>query len=212
MPPVPTSAPLDEGELDILERFLAQAGGKILSLEMLDGFFGALIAGPELVLPSRYLPHVIGDADDPEAPGFASMEEAQAILSLLTRHWNDLAGTLATGGLWSLVVADEEADHPGHEWAFGFLLGIDLTRDAWLPWLNDDERAGPIVPIFMLAYEDHPDPTLRSPAISPELREDLLLRITAGLTVMHRDFREPAPTKPLPPRRGKAPRRKKRKR
>jgi yecA family protein len=33
-----------------------------MSLEMLDGFFTALVIGPELMLPSQYLPAVWGTA------------------------------------------------------------------------------------------------------------------------------------------------------
>ena len=52
---------LSEPELDRLEEFLWNCeSGEAMSLEELDGFFAALIAGPELVLPSEYLPEVLG--------------------------------------------------------------------------------------------------------------------------------------------------------
>ncbi len=203
MSQVPVNRPLSEAELGALDRFLSRAGGAIVSVEMLDGFFAALVVGPELVLPSRYLPHLIGDPEDPDRPGFASMAEAQTILSQLTRHWNALAGTLARDEYWTLVVADDDEALPGYHWANGFLLGVDLTRAAWQPYIRDDQRAGPLIPIFMLAYENHPDAELRSPPITPKKRDELLLLVVAGLGRMYQDFREvPRPRrgskKPVP--------------
>ncbi len=50
--------PLTNHELDRLEAFLKSCkGGKAMSLEELDGFFAALIAGPETVMPSEYYIH-----------------------------------------------------------------------------------------------------------------------------------------------------------
>jgi yecA family protein len=45
--------PLSDGEFDRLEDFLKSCkGGKAMNVEELDGFFAALIAGPENVMPS----------------------------------------------------------------------------------------------------------------------------------------------------------------
>jgi len=48
------SEPLTEAELDRLGDFLdCCKGGKAMNVEQLDGFFAALIAGPETVMPSK---------------------------------------------------------------------------------------------------------------------------------------------------------------
>jgi uncharacterized protein len=45
--------PLTDAELDRLGDFLKSCkGGKAMNIEQLDGFFAALIAGPEIVMPS----------------------------------------------------------------------------------------------------------------------------------------------------------------
>ena len=196
----PSSDGLSDAELDSLDRFLATAGGDITSVEMLDGFLAAVIVGPELVLPSRCLPVVLGDPDDESRPGFASLEEAQAILSLLMRHWNAIAGILAAGHPYMPIVAEEEADRPGHEWAVGFLRGVDLTLRSWRPLMNDEQRGGPFVPIFMLAHEDDPDPELCSPEITPDLREEILVLVAAGLQLMYREHRKAPPPASRTPR------------
>jgi Uncharacterised protein family (UPF0149) len=47
--------PLTDAELDRLGDFLKSCkGGRAMNVEQLDGFFAALIAGPETVMPSEY--------------------------------------------------------------------------------------------------------------------------------------------------------------
>ena len=68
--------PLTEVELDHLGEFLKNCkGGKAMNIEELDGFFAALIAGPETVAPSEYMPEVFG-SEAPEPRQFESLEEA----------------------------------------------------------------------------------------------------------------------------------------
>jgi len=52
---VTQNEPLTDTELDRLGDFLESCkGGSAMNLEELDGFFAALIAGPETVMPSEY--------------------------------------------------------------------------------------------------------------------------------------------------------------
>jgi yecA family protein len=54
-------APLTDAELDRLGDFLKSCkGGRAMNVEQLDGFFAALIAGPEVVMSSEYYPEVFG--------------------------------------------------------------------------------------------------------------------------------------------------------
>ena len=51
--------PLTDAELDRLGKFLKACNGdESMNMEELDGFFAALIAGPETVMPSEYYPEV----------------------------------------------------------------------------------------------------------------------------------------------------------
>jgi hypothetical protein len=53
--------PLTDAELDRLADFLKSCrGGEAMNLEELDGFFAALIAAPETVMPSEYYPEISG--------------------------------------------------------------------------------------------------------------------------------------------------------
>jgi hypothetical protein len=79
----PNPEPLTDAELDRLGDFLkSRKGGKAMNLEELDGFFAALIAGPEPVMPSEYNRELFGC----ESPEFSDLDEAKDILGLLMRH------------------------------------------------------------------------------------------------------------------------------
>ena len=53
--------PLTDAELDRLSDFLEGCkSGKAMNVEELDGFFAALIGGPETVMPTEYNREVFG--------------------------------------------------------------------------------------------------------------------------------------------------------
>ena len=160
-----------------------------MNLEQIDGFFTALICGPEVVMPGEYLPYVWGNEKSLDGV-FENLEEAQEILGLLNRHWDTIAKTLFEGGVYlPLMHEDENGLVTGNEWAKGFLHSIRLRRGSWNRLLDDEEHSGSLVPVLMLAHEHDPDPLLRPPPISQEKREDILTRLAAGVTLAYRYFR-----------------------
>jgi uncharacterized protein len=97
MRPFTQNEPLTDAELDHLGDFLKNCkGGRAMNVEVLDGFFAALIAGPEAVMPSEYYREVLG-GEIADTCVFASLDEANEIFGLVMRHWNDIAGTLFKG-------------------------------------------------------------------------------------------------------------------
>src|SRR6266699_3757788 len=114
--------PLTETELDRLEEYLKSCkGGKAMNIEELDGFFAALIAGPEVVMPSEYLTEVFG-GEMSDACEFDSIDEANNTLALLMRHWNDIAHTLGKDEVYvPLLLEGENGVSRGNNWAQGFL-------------------------------------------------------------------------------------------
>jgi uncharacterized protein len=64
-----TWQPLSEVELDALSELLSSFDTEgTMNLEELDGYFAALLAGPDNVLPSEYLPELWGDATVNKVP------------------------------------------------------------------------------------------------------------------------------------------------
>ncbi|HEY8708909.1 MAG TPA: UPF0149 family protein [Burkholderiaceae bacterium] len=180
---------LTEDELDQLTDFLDAVGPQAMSLESVDGFFAALICGPEMVMPSEYLPAVFG-----KDHVFANDAEAADILGLLMRHWNVIASallrTLDVPEVY-LPVLHEDRDGVAHgnDWSSGFMRGVGLRPVGWRELLDSDEYGGPLFPIMVLQHEHDPDPSLR-PTISAasEKREELIQMMIASLTVIYRHF------------------------
>ena len=190
MQPFARHNPLTDDEFARLDAFLDNTkNSRAMNLEQIDGFFTALVCGPEVVMPGEYLPYVWGNEQTQDGI-FENLEEAQEILGLLNRHWNTIAKTLYEGGVYlPLMHEDENGSVTGNEWAKGFLRGMGLRRGSWNQLLDDEDHAGSLVPVFLLAHEYDPDPKLRPPPISQEKREAILTRLAAGVTLAYRYFR-----------------------
>jgi uncharacterized protein len=188
---IPQNEPLTDAELERLGQFLKNCkSGKAMNLEELDGFFTALIAGPEIVTPSEYMSDVFG-RDTSQGGEFETIEEAQEILGLLMRHWNDIAGTLASGGAHlPLVAEDTNGFAQGNDWARGFIRGTRKRHEGWAELLADDDHGGCMIPALMLYHEHDEDPAMRPNPITPEQREKLIVRMAAGLVSAYRYFRQ----------------------
>lgn len=99
--------PLDDAELDRLGDFLKSCkGGKAMNIEQLDGFFAALIAGPDTVMPREYNREVFG-GEMSDTCEFSSFEETNEILGLMMRHWNTIAGTLFKGEVYVPLLLED---------------------------------------------------------------------------------------------------------
>ena len=149
--------PLTDAELDCLGKFLkACRGGKAMNLEELDGFFCALIAGPDTVIPSEYYPEVFG-GEMSDACEFESLDVANEILGLMMRHWNTIAATLLKEKPYMpLLLEDEDGVAHGNDWARGFMRGMDMRHDGWAKLLDNEEQGGCVIPMMAL-YHEHDD-------------------------------------------------------
>jgi uncharacterized protein len=183
--------PLTDAELDKLAGVLKQLGDKrTMNLEMIDGFFAALICGPEIVLPSECLPEIWGDERVNE-PKFETTQILQEFLSLIMRHWNAISHTLHSGDAFlPLLLNDENGVARANDWANGFMRGMEKRRDSWSSLMEDEEHGGSLIPILALAHEHHPDPEMRpyKEPISAEMRERLILGAAAGVMAIYDYF------------------------
>ncbi len=161
-----------------------------MNLEELDGFFAALIAGPELVPPSEYLPEVFG-GETSETCKFDSLDDANEVLGLMMRQWNTIAYALNRGDVHvPLLLEDENGVCAGNAWSRGFIRGTGMRREAWAELLNDEEQGGCMIPALMLYHEHDQDPELRPAPIGPEQREEIIVHMAAGVVRAYRYFRQ----------------------
>ena len=159
--------PLTDADYDRLADALNRFHGEgAMNLEQLDGFFAALICGPDRVHPSEYLPEIWGGSEMVDEEAFAGDVHLP------------------------LVLEDEHGITHANDWAQGFLRGMALRRADWGELLKDEDEGGWIIPIFARAHEHDPDPAMRpyQEPMSAERREDLIVRAAAGITAIYRYF------------------------
>ncbi len=182
---------LTEAELDRLAEFLSKSqSSQAMNLEELDGLFAALIAGPEVVQPSEYLPAVLG-GEMGKTGEFGGLEEANDILGLIMRHWNGIAATLGKGDVHlPILLEDNNCAYQGNDWSRGFMRGVDMRKEAWAEVFADDEQCGWMLPVLMLYHEHDEDPELRPEPIGVEKREEIIVKMAAGVVRAYRYFRE----------------------
>ena len=172
------SVPLTETEFARLAGFLGGIRNPdALTIEGLDGFFCALIAGPDLVLPSEYLPVVWG-GELPDENAFENEAEAQALIGLMMRHWNAIIAEYETEMVYlPRLDAPDERGVPGRRWAQGFMRGVQLRRHSWVP-LFTDENEGQLMSIALVAGEV--DPAFPQESLPAEKTERLESMMGAG--------------------------------
>jgi uncharacterized protein len=130
-----------------------------MNVEALDGFFAALIAGPEAVMPSEYYPEVFG-GQSRNACEFGSLDEANELLWLMMRHWHTIAGTVNKDEVYvPLLLEDEDGAAHGNDWARGFMRGMGMRHDGWAELVNDEKHGGPdpdddvLLPVWANIYD-----------------------------------------------------------
>lgn len=136
------TGPLEDWEMDELDRFLLERQPEadddemedegLLGMSELDGFFTAIVSGPEPIPPSRWLPAVWGSHE----PVWQSEDGFETIYQLMIRHYNDVVNSLMQPGFeFEPVFNENEVDGQRflvvNEWCFGYMRGVALAAEAW---------------------------------------------------------------------------------
>lgn len=142
------NAPLDDTELDALDRLLQQLpGDAVMNIEALDGYLTALAVGPWPAFPksAAWMPAVWGGDGDGAAP-FASEKQRKRVVLLLLRHLHAIDRTLREAPeRWEPVVSIAETEDAelvdAEDWCAGFLEAVALAAAAWAPLFEGDRLA-----------------------------------------------------------------------
>jgi uncharacterized protein len=135
--------PLTEAEIVQLEDFLMSDSvpEEAMDLSMMDGFITALASAPSLTMPSAMLRWIWDSEHGQDAPMFASNEEAESIITLILRHWNDINDTLSHApDEYQPLTLERAADGRTipilDSWCSGYYKGIAVDRAGWKPLLD----------------------------------------------------------------------------
>jgi uncharacterized protein len=152
MPMTSTSpaAPLSQQELDALEALLGSDAfhDDAMPLDALQGLFFALAAAPDPVLPSRWIPVALG-----EAPRYESEAQAQQVLELVMRYYNQCVRAAATDDFALLLYRREDGGEDLATWCAGYLEGVDAATPGWHEAGDPDEVDELLFPFVVLAGE-----------------------------------------------------------
>ena len=186
------NTPLSDAEYDKLESDLSRfKNERAMNLEMVDGFFAALICAPEITPPSIYLQEIWGGGEMSDDEIFDGTQELQSFMNLLMRHWNTVVKKFSDDDIFlPMLLEDADGHAKGNDWANGFERGMKLHMSDWSELLNDEDKGGSLVPILALAHEHDPDPEMRAykEPVSAERREKLIVGLAAGATNIYKYF------------------------
>jgi len=144
---LPPTGPID---LDALDDHLMSdhAPDDSMALSDLDGFLTGIVVGPELILPSEWLP-VIWGGDEPE---FKTEAEMQTVLGTIMGRYNEIAACFSSEPYEFDPIFWEgpEGEVIASDWAGGFLDAAALRPTAWEPLMEDDRAGILMAPLFLL--------------------------------------------------------------
>src|SRR5262249_33144577 len=99
--------------------------------------------------PSEWLPLIWGG----EAPAFANLDEANAILGLLMARYNEILREVTDDSLAPIFWTARDGAIIAADWAEGFFEAIRLRIDAWERLFAPDREGKLLVPILRLGGE-----------------------------------------------------------
>ncbi|MFG6446828.1 UPF0149 family protein [Roseateles sp. BYS180W] len=149
--------PLSEAELQELDAILAALPDGAMNIEAMDGYLCALLLSPQALAGragADWIPAVWGGGDP-----FPSGKQRKRVVLLVLRHVHSLAVQLTQRAQeWEPIfsVAQEEALQlvDAEDWCIGFMLGVDLDGDAWVPLFERTKTAAALAPIALLGGDD----------------------------------------------------------
>ena len=137
-------------DLDALDDYLMSdhAPDDSMGLSDLDGFLTGIVVGPELILPSEWLPVIWGG----EGPQFQTEDEMRTVLGTIMGRYNEIVACFNgdPDEFDPIFWEGPEGEVIASDWAGGFLDVVALRPEAWKPLMDDDDAGRLMVPLLIL--------------------------------------------------------------
>jgi uncharacterized protein len=183
----PHPSPID---LDALDDYLMSdhAPDDSMGLSDLDGFLTGIAVGPELILPSEWLPVNWGG----EEPQFETEDEMRTVLGSIMGRYNEIVACLDTDpdDFDPILLEGPEGEVIASDWAGGFLDAVALRPTAWKPLIESD--AGILMaPLFLLNGDIEIDDVADEDNLLAQA-SDMIPTCIAGIHEFWRNYHKPA--------------------
>lgn len=132
------NGPLSEDDLEWLDDILLKYGNdaSVLDVSELDGMTTALLSGPDVIMPSQWMPMIWGGKE--HLPEWASEQEFTRFTELTFQHMNDIGERLRHAPeqfdpLFGFNEIEGKEYLVVEEWCVGYLRGVALGDWSALP-------------------------------------------------------------------------------
>ena len=151
---IPLSGPID---LDALDDYLMSdhAPDDCMGLSDLDGFLTVIVVGPELILPSKWMPMIWGG----DEPLFETEEEMRMVLGTIMGRYNEIAACFNANPakFAPIFLEGPEGEVIASDWAGGFLDAVAWRPKAWEPLIRHHRGRIMMMPLLVLNGDAEPD-------------------------------------------------------
>jgi uncharacterized protein len=143
--------------IDELDEFLLSddSPDNCLQISELDGFLTGVVIGPELIMPSEWMPAIWQGE-----PEFESTEQADRIMSAIMGRYNEIIRQLddEPGALTPIFYEAPDGRALAADWAEGFMDAVGLRSDAWASIFEDEDARLLIAPIMAQLNDENGKP------------------------------------------------------
>jgi uncharacterized protein len=145
----------EEKRLDRLSELLhaLPVDNLAMTLSELDGYVTGILACPEMIPPSEWLPEVWGESGEAH---FEDQRSAEETIGAVMTHYNSVAEAM-TRSLWiePIYEVDTNSDETLWEpWVDGFTRAMRLRPKAWENLLEHADEETRATMIFVMALQD----------------------------------------------------------
>ncbi len=165
---------LSSAEIDELDNFLMSDATpeECMDVVTLDGFLTAIVIGPEVVPPSKWLP-LVWDETGEEEMVWESDAQFQKYIGLLMRHMNGIAGQFQQAPEDFEAITFErkikgKAIRVFDDWCYGFMRVVMMHVKDWEPLLTDDESVVAMSMVTLYGTEGGWDELENNPELKAE--------------------------------------------
>ena len=124
-----------------------------MTISELDGYVTGILACPEMIPPSEWLPEVWGETGEAQ---FADQKAAEETIGAVMSHYNSVAeATTRSLSIEPVYAVDPNSDETLWEpWVDGFTRAMRLRPDAWETLLDRADEETRTTMIFLMALQD----------------------------------------------------------